>query len=328
MITFERLVSRGLVRRISKEIDLAGVKTTVENLLRMCIIGAFAIFILLSFLLFALKFSTLIDAAVGMSAAALYIGVIYLLLDDKIEGRKTKLEEMLPDYLQITSANLRSGVALDRAMLMAAKSEFTFLGDDVREMNRRIFGGESFEVAIRSFTERYRSYQLDHAVKMILESLRYGGAVADLLMQISKDMRQQQLMQKEAAGQMLMYSIFILFAGLIAAPVLYGLTSQMIVVTDAVWAGILAQNPGGLPTAGMSFLKPSPPQVTVEAYHNFSIAAIVIIAAFSSLIVSAISTGSAMKGIRLMPIFVIIGVGIFLVMVSVVGSIFAHIGGA
>ena len=327
MITFERLVSRGLVRGISNEMDLAGVKTSVEKLLRMIILGSLAIVVVLPFVLFALKVSTLFDAVAGLVGAALYVALFYLILEYKIEGRKTTLENILPDYLQITSANLRSGVALDRAMLMAAKPEFGYLTDDVKEMTRRVFGGESFETAIRGLTSRYRSYQLNHAVKMILESLRYGGAVADLLLQISKDMRQQQLMQKEIAGQMLMYSIFILFAGLIAAPVLYGLTSQMIVVTDTVWKGILSQNPGGLPTAGISFLKPSPPQITVEAYHYFSLAAIIIIASFSSLIVSAISSGSAMKGIRLVPIFIIVGVGIFLVMVSVVGGMFAHIGG-
>jgi hypothetical protein len=134
-------------------------------------------------------------------------------------------------------------------------------------------------------------------------------------------------MQKEIAGQMFMYSIFIVFAGLIAAPVLYGLTSQMIVTTDTVWNGILAQNPGGLPTEGISFLKPSPPQITPSEYHDFSIAAIVVITAFASLIVSAISSGSAMKGIRYMPVFVIIGVVIFIVMVTVIGGVFKSIGG-
>ena len=48
-------------------------------------------------------------------------------LEFRIDGRKTKLEVMLPDYLQITSANLRSGIALDRAMLLAARPEFGFL---------------------------------------------------------------------------------------------------------------------------------------------------------------------------------------------------------
>ena len=59
--------------------------------------------------------------------------MIYLLLEYKIDGRKTKLENMLPDYLQITSANLRSGIALDRAMLLAARPEFAFLSDDVKD---------------------------------------------------------------------------------------------------------------------------------------------------------------------------------------------------
>ena len=326
MVRFERLVSRGLVRKLSNEIDLAGVKTTVERILRIMILGSMLILVIVPFTMFAYKINVLIDAAAGLAGATLFIALIYLLLEYKIEGRKSRLEEMLPDYLQIASANLRSGVALDRAMLMAARPEFTFLSDDIKDMNRQVFGGESFETAIRAFAAKYRSYQLNHAVKMMLESLRYGGAIADLLLQISKDMRAQQLMQKEIAGQMLMYSIFIAFAGLVAAPVLYGLTSQMIVVTDQVWKGILTQNPAGLPTTGMSFLRPSPPQISPQTYNYFSLVVIVIITAFASLIMSAISTGSALKGIRYLPIFVIIGVGIFLVMQTVISSVFSNLG--
>jgi flagellar protein FlaJ len=327
MIVFERLVSRGVVRRLSNEIDLAGVKTTVEATLRIMISGAILIFLIVTCVFFAYKFNVLVDVGIGLLGATLYVAAIYLLFEYKIEGRKSQMEEMLPDYLQITSANLRSGVSLDRAMLMAAKPEFIFLSDDVKEMNRRIFGGESFETAIKAFASRYRSYQLSHAVKMILESLRYGGAVADLLQQISKDLRSQQLMQKEIAGQMLMYSIFIVFAGVIVAPALYGLTSQMIKVTATIWTGILAQNPGGLPTAGISFLSPSAPQMSPSEYYNFSVLSIIIITAFASLIVSAVQSGSAVKGVKYAPLFVAIGVGIFLLASALVGSMFTHIGG-
>jgi hypothetical protein len=123
-----------------------------------------------------------------------------------------------------------------------------------------------------------------------------------------------------------MYSIFIAFAGLVAAPVLYGLTSQMIVVTSAVWKGILTQNPGGLPSTGISFLKPSPPKITPEAYKNFSIIAIVVITGFAALIMSAISSGSAIKGMRMVPVFMIVGVIIFLIVQSVIAGVFAGIG--
>ena len=53
------------------------------------------------------------------------------------------METLFPDYLQIASANLRSGISLDRAMLLAARPEFGFFSDDVKDMNRRVFGGEN-----------------------------------------------------------------------------------------------------------------------------------------------------------------------------------------
>ena len=160
---------------------------------------------------------------------------------------------------------------------------------------------------------------------MILESLTYGGAMADLLEQLSKDMRNQQLTQKEIAGQLFLYSIFIAFAALAASPVLYGLTSQMITVTDTVWKGILTSNPGGLPSTGFSFLKPTPPQITPQEYDYFSLASIVIITGFASLIMSAISSGSVIKGLKYLPIFILIGLGLFLIMQTVIGGIFSGI---
>lgn len=325
-IKFERLVSRSVGVTLSRELELSGLKWSVEKLLKVMIVGAIALLIIVSFALYVLGFKYYIDFGAGIGAGAIFVVVVYMILEYMIDGRKTKVEDMLPDYLQITSANLRSGIALDRAMLLAARPEFGFLSEDVKDMNRRIFGGENFDVALRNLASKYRSYQLSHAVRMILESLRYGGAMADLIEQISKDMRAQQMTQKEVSGQLFMYSIFIAFAGLIAAPVLYGLTAQMIVVTDAVWKGILAQNPGGLPSTGISFLKPSPPKITPTQYHNFSIAAIVVICGFASLIMSAISSGSAIKGIKYLPVFIIIGIIIFIIVQTLIAGIFAGIG--
>lgn len=326
-IKFERLVSRSVGQALSRELELSGLKWPVEKLLKTMIVGAVALLVITSFAVYiVLGLGWYIAAAAGIGAGAIFVVLVYMILEYKIDGRKTKLEEILPDYLQITAANLRSGIALDRAMLLAARPEFSFLSEDVKDMNRRIFGGENFDVALRAFTSKYRSYQLSHAVRMILESVRYGGAMADLIEQISKDMRAQQMTQKEVSGQLFMYSIFIAFAGLIAAPVLYGLTSQMIVVTDAVWKGILAQNPGGLPSTGISFLKPSPPKITPETYRNFSFAAIIVITGFASLIMSAISSGSAVKGLKYLPVFIIVGILIFLIVQVLIAGIFSGIG--
>ncbi|MEM0149618.1 MAG: type II secretion system F family protein, partial [Candidatus Micrarchaeaceae archaeon] len=269
-IKFERLVSRRIALIVSSEIDLAGVKTSVEKFLRIMIVGAVAILVIVAALIYAMKFGALIAFFAGLGSAAIYIVLLYMILEYMIDKRRTAMEQVLPDFLQIASANLRSGIALDRALLLAARPEFEPISSDIKVMSRSVFGGENLEDALKKLAGRYRSFQLAHAVRMMVEALRYGGAMADLIEQISKDMRNQQLVQKEVAGQLFMYSIFIAFAGLIAAPLLYGLTSQMIVVTDTVWKGILASNPGGLPTTGLSFLRPSPPKIGPQVYHDFS----------------------------------------------------------
>lgn len=325
-INFERLVSRGLARRLSAEMDLAGVKSSVNRMLGIAIIGALVILIAVSFLLTVTHTTSApIAFIIGAGTAAFYIAIIYIFLEYRIDKRRMGMESMLPDYLQIASANLRSGLSLDRAMMMAARPEFTFFSNDVKDMSRRVFGGETLANALNGMAAKYRSRQLNHTVKMITESLRYGGAMADLLDQVSKDIRGQQMIQKEVSSQLFMYSIFIAFAGVIAAPVLYGLTGQMISVTDTVWKGILAANPGGLPTIGVSFLKPSPPHISINTYRYFSIAAIITITGFAGLIMSSISTGSAMRGIKYLPLFILGGLGIYLIIAKLIAGLFAGI---
>ncbi len=327
-IRFERLISRSIAVALSKELDMAGMKASVEGVARTIVVGSIAMIIIIPFIVYFLtKFNPLLCFVAGIASAGIYVALIYSYFEYQVDKRKSKMETLFPDYLQIASANLRSGISLDRAMLLAARPEFGFFSEDVKEMNRRVFGGENLSDALRGLAGKYRSYQLTHAIRMILESLTFGGAMADLLEQLSKDMRNQQLTQKEIAGQLFLYSIFIAFAALIASPVLYGLTSQMIVVTDNVWKGILAANPGGLPSTGFSFLKPTPPKITPDEYRYFALAAILVITGFAALIMSAISSGSAIKGLRYLPIFILIGMGLFLVMQSVIGGIFAGIAG-
>ncbi|MDE1873683.1 MAG: type II secretion system F family protein [Candidatus Micrarchaeota archaeon] len=327
-IEYERLISRSVANLFVRELELAGVKTNINSFIRTMILGGLAIFVLVPIALFlGAGLNAGIAVFGGIAAAAIFEVVIYALLEFKIEQRRTFVEDLLPDYLQLAAANVRSGIALDKAMVLAARPEFGYFSDDVKEMNKELYGGETLQQAMTNLGRRYRSTQLQHTIRMMNEGIQYGGGMTDLLNQIAKDIRNQHMVQKEISGQLFMYTIFIAFAALIGAPILYALTSQMIGVTDTVWAGILKQNPGGLPTAGISFLRPSPPKITIAAYHNFALASVILICGFGAFIVSAISTGSVLKGIRYLPIFLIVGLGIFFVVSSLIGGIFTSISG-
>ncbi len=327
-IRFERLVSRRVAELVAEELRLAGSKIQLEAFLRYIILGSLLMFALVSFVLFLVfKVNVFLSALAGLIALVIPSIAAYALLELKIEQRKSFVESILPDYLQLTAADIRSGIAIDKAIDSAARPEFKYFSDDVHDIEKELYGGMTLQQALQDLSKRYRSLQLQHTVRMIVEGVQYGGGMTDLLNQIAKDIRSQQTIQKEISGQLFLYTIFIAFAALIGAPVLYGLTSQMIAVTDTVWAGILKSNPGGLPTVGVSFLRPSPPKITIAMYHNFAISAVLLITGFAAFIVSAISTGSVFKGMRYLPIFLLVGIAIFFLTALVIGGMFSTISG-
>jgi pilus assembly protein TadC len=322
-ITFERLVSRGAVRFLSRELDLAGMKMGVNTLLELIILGGFASLIVVSFiLLLYLKMNAGIAAIFGIGAAIAFAFAIYAILEFLIDKRKTFVESIFPDYIQLTAANLRSGIALDKAMLMAARPEFGSFSEEVKLMNKQLYAGETMQNALALLASRYRSLQLQHTMRMINESIQYGGGMTDLLNQIAKDLRNQNTIQKEISGQLFMYTIFIAFAALIGAPALYALTSRMITVTYSVFQGIFAANPNGLPSLGLSFFTLNKPKIDPQQYQQFALIAIFLISGLASFIVSTISSGSIVKGIRYLPVFIVIGYGVFWLTSLIIGAYF------
>jgi len=62
-------------------------------------------------------------------------------------------------------------------------------------------------------------------------------------------------------------------------------------------------------------------------YESFALTAVILITGFGSFIVSAISTGSIIRGLRYLPIFILVGLGVFYVVGAVIGTMFASISG-
>lgn len=326
-LNFERLVSRGVARFVSDELDLSGIKMSVNSFLEILIFGSVFIFVGLSaFLTISIKINPGISVLSGAITAALYIFALYAIIEYNIDRRKNFIEGILPDYIQLVAANLRSGISLDKAMLSAARPEFGYFSEDIILMDKQIYSGETMQNALIRLSARYRSRQLEHTMRMMTESIRYGGSMNDLLKQIAKDMRNQAIIQKEIEGQLFLYTIFIAFAVLVGAPSLYALTNKMIAVTDTVWAGILKTNPNGLPSTGIAFLRPTPPSITIDQYNTFSIIAVVMITSLGSVIVSIISNGSIIKGLRYMPIFIAVGLIVFFVVSIAISGIFSAVG--
>ncbi|BCS91052.1 MAG: archaeal flagellar protein FlaJ [Candidatus Micrarchaeota archaeon] len=327
MVKWEALVSRNVYDYIDREATLAGLKrNAADRLISIMVISYVIIFVAVILLMhYLLKLNILISALVAVIAPFAVPVAIILILEYKIDQRKNKLEVWLPDFFSLTAANLKSGMSFDKALVSSARPEFSFFSDDVKEMIKLVVSGETMENGLKYLASKYRSYHLQHSVRMIIQSIRYGGSVSDLLRSIAEDIRQQVTTQREISSQLLIYSIFIIFAGVIVSPALFGLTLEMITIEDAIWKGILQSNPNGLPSIGASFIKPEPPQVTPTEYQDFAYVTIIIITGFASFIIGTINSGSPIKGLRFLPLFIILGLVIFNVAHIVLNGLFSSL---
>ena len=327
-VVFERLLGRGVSQFVSEELDLAGIKMTANMIIEIAILGSAVSLIAVAFVLaIYMQFNPILAFFGGVLSAGMIILIIYAAIEFRIEQRKSFVENILPLYLDLTAANVRSGLALTNAMTIVERPEFKKFNDDIKLMGKQLYSGESMERVLTQLTSRYRSQELKRTIRMVLEAERYGGGMTDLLKQISKDLRNEHIIQKEVSGQLFMYMIFIAFAALAAAPVLFAMTSQMIGITLNIWSKISLNSLSSVPSTGISFLKFSTPQITLAGYQDFALASIILITGMCAFIVSAISSGRMIRGMRYLPLFILMGLIVYFIVGLVVGNIFSTIAG-
>jgi len=77
--------------------------------------------------------------------AAIYLFiwmVIYVFLDLRIYRLTRQLEEVLPDFLQLASANISAGMPIDRALWFAVRPNFGVLAKEIEEVAKTTLTGE------------------------------------------------------------------------------------------------------------------------------------------------------------------------------------------
>ncbi|MBI5398070.1 type II secretion system F family protein, partial [Candidatus Woesearchaeota archaeon] len=110
----------------------------------------------------------------------LFLG-FHLILDLKIMHRQVTIEEVLPDYLQLVSANIRAGVPIDQAMWLAVRPRFGILAKEIEHVAKQTMSGIDLEMALQEFGNKYNSAVLRRSISLLIEGMHAGGEVGDLL---------------------------------------------------------------------------------------------------------------------------------------------------
>jgi len=256
---------------------------------------------------------TKIPASVGfiLSFGAVEF-MLYLWVVLSSDSKARFVEEALPDALSLMASNIRAGLTTDKAFLMAARPEFGPLADEIKRIGKETMAGRSLTESLLKTNQNIKSKNLDRTIELIVQSIRSGGKLADLLDQTANDIRDQQMIQKEISASVLMYVFFIFIAVAVGAPLLLSMSSFLVSLLTKNLALISAEMPSNIGMAGGRMpISMMEVKIGPDFIQMYALISLISSSFFGSIAVGLILSGEEKKGIKFFPVMAIIAVALF-----------------
>jgi len=148
------------------------------------------------------------------------IGIPIYLYDRHIK----QIEQYWPEALKLIADTMKAGSSFDYALREVCVADFGPLSFEINEVIRRIEMGDTTIKALDFLSYRVESKVVRRTVTLIQESLRTGAPLADVLEEIANDTKYIYRIKKERQTKTMLQTIFIVAAGSVVAPFIFGLT--------------------------------------------------------------------------------------------------------
>ena len=260
---------------------------------------SFAIISLLIPFAFAQDFTALF-AAVAVGVFVFIELIAYLSVYFKAEDRTKRVEEALPDALQLVAANVRAGMTPYKALKLAARKEFGPLSEEINHVTSRAMGTESFADLLLEMSKRIRSETLERAMEMFTTAMRSGGRLAVLLEELAKDIDETRSLKRDLMTSTKTYISFIMFTIILGAPMLLSISIQFITVITSMQAKAGVSDAG----FGLSMLA-GEITITADFLTKLSIAMLIMTSLLASMLLGTIKEGKPKYGFRYAPIIIV-----------------------
>jgi Flp pilus assembly protein TadB len=281
--------------RLRQQIRKISVIGAIVIMLATFIIELFLGAHILRLILFSIL---LLVASFAVLLIFIWIGV-YAFLDFRAYQRKVELEAVLADFLQLTSSNISAGMPIDRALWYAVRPKFGVLAKEIEEVAKATLTGEDLSKALLNFADKYDSVVLKRSINLLLEGMQGGGEIAELLNKIATDIQEIRIMKKEMAASVLTYVIFISFSTALIAPLLFSLSTELLVVMNSIIGNI------DVDKSANTFIQIGGQSVAPADFQLFAVIMLIITSTMSAFIISTIRTGSMRKGVKMIFAFII-----------------------
>jgi pilus assembly protein TadC len=253
---------------------------------------------------------------------ALIVVTIYAYLDMRIFNRTRKLEEIIPEFLEMVSSNLKGGMSFEKSLWMSIKPKFGILSNEIALAAKKVMTGHDVDIALTEFSLKYDSPMLKRSMNLIISQIQSGGEIADIIDRIVVDLKKTKALKEEMSASVLTYMIFISAIVVVISPVLFGLSYALLTVIQSITA-LLGASMTNV-DLNMPF-KIGATSIDPSMFITFSYFAICIAAIGASMIVSIIEKGTIRGGVKYIPMFLCSSVFIYFIAQKVMGLLVAMI---
>jgi len=281
----------------------------------------------------SLILTVIVSTAFYFLSVKMYFAILFLLfyhaffyfkISLQAAARIKQMETVFPDVVSLMASNLRSGITIDKAFLLAARPEFHPLDEEILRTGKDITTGQDIIYALKKMSERVESEKIDKVVMLIISGLKAGGNMSDLLEHTARNMKKREILEKKSRSTILMYVIFIFFAVGIGAPVLFGLSSVLVEIIIELTSKLpeTASTQGSLP---FTFQEVS---ISLNFVIYFSMAFIIVSDFISSMVMGLVRKGDSNEGLKYFLPLVLLSIAVFfLVRILLSGILLSTISG-
>jgi len=217
----EKKISEKYLMRLQEILLVSGIFTIASNLLAIMLISIFVLIFFFLIIALLFNFDILIAILFGVSIPP---GFLTGLIIVKTEKRAEEIEKASPDFLRQLSSMLRVGLSFENAMEDLSRYGSGPLYDEVKRTVIEIKMGREFNESITAMVNRLKSKNLERTFKIILEARKSGGSLADIIDDVSNDLRAIIILKRERRSSVMMAVMFLVISAAIAAPFALGMT--------------------------------------------------------------------------------------------------------
>lgn len=173
---------------------------------------------------------TLLPVAFAIASLVLLLGYPYM----KTEAIIGSIEKNFSDALKQMADTLKAGDTYESALREVANAEYGRLSEEMESALRRLEEGENLETSLNGFAEKVNSKLVRRTITIILDSIRTGASLADILDEISDDVRAIERIKEERKANTTMQFMFMALAGGLIAPAIFGEVNSVMTIFSKV----------------------------------------------------------------------------------------------